>query len=88
MVLISTEHYNFAIDWTKPAQKAFKILDYNGYKPLADTMDQMVSGYFCKRAKRNVRRHVYLMELTGQLLIPHLEQRTTNPIVWGIQHIK
>ncbi|GLV46529.1 hypothetical protein CBL_20854 [Carabus blaptoides fortunei] len=38
--------------------------------------------------KRNVRRRVFLMELAEQLVVPHIEQRATNPIVRGIQHVK
>lgn len=50
VVLISTEHYNSAVDYSKPAKKPFQILDYNIYKAGVDTMDQMVGGYTCKRA--------------------------------------
>lgn len=81
-------------------------------------MDQMVSGYTCKRGtnrwplaiffnmldvaglaafvihdklghvKRNDKRRVFLMELAEQLVIPYMEERATNPIVRGMQHVK
>lgn len=38
--------------------------------------------------KRNDRRRMFLMELAEQLVIPHMEQRATNPIVRGMQHVK
>ncbi|XP_036337528.1 piggyBac transposable element-derived protein 4-like [Rhagoletis pomonella] len=118
VVLISTEHYNSAVDSSKPSKKPFQILDYNKYKSGVDTMDQMVSGNTCKRGtnrwplalfynmldvaglaafvihdklghvKRTDRRRVFLMELAEQLVVPHMEQRATNPIVRGIQHVK
>ena len=49
VVLISTGHYNCAVDSSKPSQKPFQILDYNMYKSGVDTMDQMVGGYACKQ---------------------------------------
>ncbi|XP_017478993.1 PREDICTED: uncharacterized protein LOC108368620 [Rhagoletis zephyria] len=38
--------------------------------------------------KRTDRRRVFLMELAEQLVVPYMEQRATNPIVRGIQHVK
>lgn len=49
VILISTEHYKREIDQSAK-QKPTQILDYNRYKAGVDTMDQMVSGYSCKRS--------------------------------------
>lgn len=50
VLLMSTEHYNDEIDCTSQASKPQQIMDYNVNKGGVDVMDQMVSGYSCKRS--------------------------------------
>lgn len=49
VIMISTEHYGDEIDANSPTTKPQQILDYNKSKGGVDVMDQMTSGYSCKR---------------------------------------
>lgn len=49
VLLLSTEHYTRATTTTDKC-KLTAILDYNVNKAGVDTMDQMLSGYSCKRS--------------------------------------
>lgn len=48
VILLSTEHYTSKVDIANK-NKPYQILDYNENKSGVDTMDQMLSGYSCKR---------------------------------------
>lgn len=51
VIMLSTAHYKSEVDGANK-KKPFQILDYNDNKAGVDTMDQMLSGYSCKRGTK------------------------------------